>query len=244
MKNVVVIGGAGRVAGMLMDRVTAEHRVRVVDRDPQAPVPAGVERMIADVTAPESMAPALEGQDVLLYLAMGALHGGSVEHGAPLDGPWATSHFDVNVKGLYFTLKLAAAAGVQHVVYASSLSIFEDYLAQGHELDTLAPDAVDGYGLTKRLGEEVCRAAVTENGMDVTALRLCGPLPDEEWQTWPGGRCEVMTAGSDVAEAFAAAIRVRPEGFQALTVTGDHAGRFLDWSRTREVLGWEPRARR
>lgn len=233
---VTVIGGAGRVGAMITPRLSEEHQVRVADRRPVVDDP---ESVTVDVTDHVSLGRAVANQDGLVYAAMGRRDGwGST-------GGWAESHFDVNVKGLYLTLSEAARAGVRRVVYASSLSIFDDYLGRGRELERIAPDAQDAYGLSKRLGEQVCEAAARAYGLTVIALRLCGPLPDDEWRNF-GGRCpEVMTAASDVAEAFAAALRYDPPtGFEAFVVCGDRDQRYIAQSRTYEDLGWRPTMRR
>lgn len=234
-QRVVVIGGAGRVGSMVADELRRRHRVRIADLilgdDPDGFRPI-------DVTDDASVRAAVAGQDAVVYLAMGR----RAPWGAT--GGWAESHFDVNVKGLYLTLRLAAEAGVRRAVYASSLSIFDNYLERGHELEHTAPGAVDGYGLTKRLGEQVCEAAAREHGIAVTALRLCGPMPDVAWRAFSGRCPEVMTAATDVAAAFAAALDYPGTGFDTFLITGDHEQRFIDQSRTREVLGWQPMMRR
>lgn len=233
--NVLVIGGAGRVGTMIVNRLARDHRVRVADLRPWTGGPA--ESVLADVTDVASLRTAVEDQSAVVYLAMGRR-----DTWGTTDG-WAQSHFDVNVKGLYLTLRTAAEAGIRQAVYASSLSIFEDYLDHGHELERREPDAVDGYGLTKRLGEQVCVAAVREHKMSVTSLRLCAPMPDEDYVAYQGRRPEIRTAGSDVAEAFAAALAHPATGFDTYIVCGDHNQRSITWSRTHERLGWKPRMR-
>lgn len=235
--RILVIGGAGRVGAMIVDRLAREHHVRVADLRARENTGDGVESVIADVTDVESLRRAVRDQDALVYLAMGRM----AEWGTT--GGWAESHFDVNVKGLYLALRTAAEAGVHAAVYASSASIFADYLAHGHELQDREPDADDGYGLTKRLGEEVCAAAAREHGMNVIALRLCAPMADEDFLAYQGNHPEIRTAGSDVAEAFAAALAQPGTGFEHLMVVGDHEQESITWSRTRERLGWEPKMR-
>src|SRR5690606_32613651 len=109
----------------------------------------------------------------------------------------------------------AAEAGIRQVVHSSSASVFADYRAQDHSQDP-RPDAHGSYGLSKRLGEEVCAAASRRHGMSITALRLVGPLTDEAWHGDESAHRDVVTAGSDVAAAYLAALE-RPEpGFRAL----------------------------
>lgn len=235
--NVVVIGGAGHVGSLVVRTLAHSHRVRLADLEP-ADRPAISESMTVDVTDFEQVRRAVEGQDALLYLAMGR------QRSWGETGGWVESHFDVNVKGLYLTLRAAADAGLRQCVYASSLSIFEDYLAWGHQLEHREPDATDGYGLTKRLGEQVCESVSRERDLPVVSLRLCHPMPDEEWRAFTGPAPETRTAASDVARAFERALDYDASGHEHFIITGDHAERTISARRTREVFGWAPQMRR
>ncbi|HIZ35301.1 MAG TPA: NAD(P)-dependent oxidoreductase [Candidatus Ruania gallistercoris] len=235
--NVVVIGGAGLVGSLIVRRLAGSHQVRLADLDP-ADGHGVAEPMTVDVTDIGQVRSAVQGQDALVYLAMGQRSSWGET------GGWVESHFDVNVKGLYLTLSAAAEAGVRQCVYASSLSIFEDYLAWGHQLEHRTPDATDGYGLTKRLGEQVCEAVSRESALPVVSLRLCHPMPDEEWRDYSGPAPETVTAASDVARAFDRALDYGASGHETFIITGDHAEATISARRTREVLGWAPQLRR
>lgn len=235
--NVVIIGSSGRVGRMVAAEVAREHHVRLADLAPSEQTPGDIEFVSVDVTDVASLRRALDEQDALIYLAMGRNEGWGTT------GGWAESHFDVNVKGLYLALRAAAETGVGKAVYASSLSIFGSFLAHGHELEDREPDATDAYGLTKGLGEQVARAAAAEHGTSVVALRLCAPLPDDEYWAYRGHRPEIRTAASDVAAAFRAALAYPADGFEAFTICGDHEERYVSWQRTRDRLGWTPKMR-
>jgi nucleoside-diphosphate-sugar epimerase len=230
--RVLVIGGAGTVGSLVLPALLSACDVTVADLHPQTD-PAFPFRTV-NVTDYESLIEACAGQDALVYLAMGTKRG----WGEPR---WAAAQFDINCKGLYLTLRAAAEQGVRRVVYASTGSIFDPYCGR---LVTDEPDAVDAYGLSKHLGEVVCRAAVREHGLDIVALRLIGPMTDQDWTAYNGERAEVMTAASDVASAFLAALRAPIEGFAAAFVSGDHEQVYIDLGPSRALLGWEPKARR
>lgn len=231
--QLLVLGGAGAVGSMIVDRLSREHRVRVADLR-QVEFDDAAETVVADVTDVSTLRAAVEGQEAVVYLAMGRRSPWGET------GGWAESQFDVNVKGLYLALRTAAEAGIRRAVYASTLSIFDRCYEHGHELEDREPDAVDGYGLTKRLGEEVCRAAARQHDMDIVSLRLCAPLPDPDYLAYAGRRPEIRTAGSDVASAFAAALRYDATGFEPFIVCGDGEQRSITWTRTYERLGWRP----
>lgn len=232
--KIVVVGGSGRVGSMVL-RTFAQHgHVRVADLRVAPSRDSMFEYLATDVTDADSLRLALADQDVLVYLAMGT------ERDWGAIGGWAESQFDVNVKGLYLALQVAAEVGIRRALFASSLSVFEDLEEHGRELEDGIPNAVDGYGLSKRLGELVCEAACHEHEMDIIALRLCAPLPDKEFHAYNGEYPEIRTAASDVAAAFEAALTRPGRGFEHFTICGDIEEKTISWPRTRRELGWHP----
>ena len=110
--------------------------------------------------------------------------------------------------------------------------------------EEITPDASDLYGLTKRMGEEVCRNATRAWGMTVNALRLCFPTPDDRWRAETRrGTPTLATAGSDVARAMLAALAYRGGGFEPFMISGDYEQKILNMSKAKRLLGWEPLAR-
>jgi nucleoside-diphosphate-sugar epimerase len=233
--RILVIGGSGYVGGMVLPRLAALHTLRVFDlRPPTDPSWEYIAGSVADV---EALGRAAVGADALLYMAMGDKNfAGSAG---------ITTNFDVNVKGVYLALYAAQAAGITHAVYTSSMSVYGGNLLERYFPDEgITPDASDIYGLTKRLGEEVCRNAARAWGMSVNALRLCFPTPEDEWRaTARAGTPTLATSSDDVARALLAALEYRGAGFQAFMISGDYEQKLMNMSKARRVLGWEPRAR-
>ncbi|MET9336382.1 NAD(P)-dependent oxidoreductase [Nonomuraea sp. NPDC003804] len=232
--RVLVAGGSGAVGALVVPELAARHDVTVMDLRPPA---AGVPYVRGSVTDHDDVRRAAEGHDALVYLAMGR------KEGWREGDAWVDSHFAVNVTGLYVTLRACAQAGARVAVHASSMSVFEGYATRDY-VRRPEPDAVDAYGLTKRLGEQICEAAAREHDLTVTALRLVHPMPDEEWQAYAGDHPDLVTAAGDAAAAFVAALERRGPGFAAYTITGDYRRSRLDWTPALHDLGWWPRARR
>lgn len=230
--RVVMIGGAGHVGRLVGPALVEFAEVVVADRA-GAPAVEWAPSVDVDVRDAGSLRAALHGADVLVYLAMGTKEGWG-------ELPWAQSQFEVNVLGLHTALEVAAECGITHIVIAGSMSIFADFL---HVKAGDAPDATDAYGLTKRLGEEVARAAAARHGIDVTVLRLVLPMDDETWAAEAADKhADVMTSGTDTAAAFVAALERRPAGFTAFAISGDHTSLVVDVSEAAERLGWAPTA--
>ena len=233
MAHVTVVGGSGDVGALVLPLLSRHHTVRVADLRP----PRGWqgEYTRADVSDPASLRAACEGSDALVFLAMGTKRDwGSAD--------WARNQFAVNVEGLYSTLRAAAEVGVRRFAHASTASIFADYRAP---LLPATGDAVDAYGLSKTAAELVCGAATREHDLSGISLRLVGPLADDAWQVYddPHSR-DVMTAGSDVARAFLAALEAPTTGYRTCMISGDHTGDHIDLTEAAELLDWRPLARR
>lgn len=247
--SLFVVGGAGELGSLLLPQLARDHDVTVLDLHPPAYPVSGVAYHEGDLRDADLVTGLAFGADSLVYLATGP----TTRWGSP---DTVSGHFEAAVSGLHLALTAVHHAGVGHAVYASSMSVHRrtlagtDQLAGANQLtrfpdDESPPDARDFYGLAKRLGEEVCRAAAAEWAMDVVCLRLTLPTPDEEWPR-RGSVFEelVSTSATDTAAAFEAALHYRGHGFAAFPVSGDAAGRVVPVDRTRRLLGWTPTSRR
>ncbi|BDI30586.1 hypothetical protein CCAX7_26370 [Capsulimonas corticalis] len=238
--NVLVIGGSGYLGQLVLPFLSERHRLRVLDLRP--PSNPALEYIPGSVANTDALAEAVIGMDAVLFMAMGS--------NVPLDGDlWGRieSHadaFDVSVKGLYLTLYSAYQAGVKHAVYTSSMSIYKGNCLgrPGADEDT-PPDADHPYALTKRLGEDVCRAVSRHRGMSVNALRLYMPVPEDRWREEAvKNQFTPWTTAEDTARAMLAALEYR-DGFQAFTISGDYEQRVLNQEKAKRLLDWEPRQR-
>jgi nucleoside-diphosphate-sugar epimerase len=244
--NVLVIGGSGIVGSLVLPYLTQAHSTRVLDRKAPIETTPKVDFIEGDLLGAEAVSSAMKGQDALLYMAMGQMESG-----------WSSvdSAFDVNVKGVYLALKAAHDAGIEHAVYTSSMSVyqaihgFRTIEENAHRLvrelvdEDMPTDSQGLYGLTKRMGEEVCRNATRQWGMSVNALRLCFPQAREKWLSETRlGVPTMATEAEDVARALLAALEFRA-GFQAFTISGDYEQKMMRLRKAKSLLNWEPLAR-
>jgi len=236
--RVLVVGGAGYVAGLVLPQLTRQHVVRVLDLRPP---PEEAEHVVGSATEYADLRRAAEGIDAVVHCAMGS-HQWTTPDGM-------ADAFDVNVKSVHLTLLAARDAGVPHAVHISSMSVYQN-LTRRRLDEAVTPDATDIYGLTKRLGEAVCLAATVEWGLSVNVLRLVWPTPDDVWPAWgPWTTPKVLhtrdgtpihaTAASDLGRALLAALDHR-DGFQLFTISGDESARLWSTAKARRELGWEP----
>jgi nucleoside-diphosphate-sugar epimerase len=235
---VLLIGGSGYVGALVAPLLLQQFTLRIFDLRP--PV-SGSEYVHGDATDYPALLAAMADVDAIVHCAMGPVDGAEADV--------AAAAFDVNVKSVHHALSAAREAGVPHLVYVSSMSVYEDLLSRRLD-ESVAPDARDVYGLTKRLGEEVCRAAAAEYGLSVNVLRLAWPTPDRDWPAWgliqppdhlrrPDGAAVCATAATDVAAAISAALDYR-DGFQAFMVSSDDIGGRWSTEKARTQLSWRP----
>ncbi|NUQ01364.1 MAG: NAD(P)-dependent oxidoreductase [Armatimonadetes bacterium] len=236
--KVLMVGAAGHVGGILRPALEARHECRYVDLKP---IPGAEDRtVVGSVTDHEVMAQAMEGIDVALQLAMAPYRGADEPRSVDLS-------YDVHVKGMHRVLEAAVRAGTKRVVYASTLSVYRGNRAGGLRTEEMPPDAVDLYGLTKRLGEEVCKAfAVRHAPLSVLALQLVQPRTEEQWAKPPEGRQNrnYMTGPEDLRDAWLRAIELEDhQGYDAVFICSDLEAQFLDLSKAKRLLGWVPQGR-
>lgn len=235
--RLLVVGGGGYVASLLLPFLAQRYSLRVFDLKAPADPSIPVEFFEGDVCDPDALRNAAEGMELLLYMAMG-----------PNNWTLPTfigASFDVNIKGVYLALHAAHEAGIPHAVYTSSMSVYNGDLYKRYFPDEeITPDSRHVYGFTKLLGEECCRLASREWAMSINALRLCLPTSEDRWmQETCVGTPTIMTTAEDVARAVIAALEFRGAGFQPFMISGDYEQKLMNMGRAKRLLGWEPLAR-
>ena len=137
--KVLVVGGAGKVAGIMRDALEGAHDCYYYDR--RAVAGREDRTTIADVNDEAKINEAVSGMDSVMYLATG------VEAGSFDDPELAML---VNVLGWYRFLRTGLELGVKHFVYASSMSVYVSDGKPGKD-ETSPPDCWEPYGLSKGL---------------------------------------------------------------------------------------------
>lgn len=244
--RIVVIGGSGYVGSLILPGLTdAGHEVRVLD--PAAPA-GNAEWVRGSATDPAALDAALDGATAVIHSAMGQPSPGGTSD--------PVTSFNVLVTSAFTALAAAARAGVMRAVLISSISVFanEPVRLPDRMLDeTASPDAIDAYGLAKRLAEHVGQAAAQAHGMTVTALRIAWPTTEPAWPAWAlpslpapavihraDGTPIPALAASDLTAAVLAALGRDSGGFEAVHILGDDdSGRCWNTAKARALLGWQ-----
>ena len=168
--RVLVTGGSGNIGRVVSAELEESgHAVRVFDSE--APPSNSVEYCPGDVRDAASLDNALRGIDRVVHLAAIPAYTDTVP---------AASFMDVNVTGTFNLLEAAGAHGVSRVVFASSDSALgfvfgtRPFSPEYFPIDEAHPQRPqDPYGLSKLLGEELCKSATRKYGLETIALRFC-----------------------------------------------------------------------
>lgn len=163
MKSLVV-GGAGFIGMHLVERLLSEGReVAVLD-----PLPRNVEDIEPGVVH-------FKGSTADRWMLVEAARGaGEVYHLAAVpDLAWCEEHpaeaMEHNALSVADVLKAAVGAGASRFVYASSWKVYGKW---GRLWEGMVPTPDTVYGITKLMGENLCRAYGRQHGLGVIILRL------------------------------------------------------------------------
>ena len=181
---IAVTGGAGRVARALVPMLIADgYDVRTLDISP-VDTRGRWEHIAGDLRDLETVRHVVSGADVVL-------HTGAI--GGDIPGQ-ADRVLSTNVQGTWNVLIAAIEAGVPRVVHFSSVAALGCFggMAPAVRLpieDTYPKHPPHAYGLSKHLGEELCRSFTLDHGIVTISLRaalITGPSWYARWRVEPG----------------------------------------------------------
>lgn len=166
--RVLVTGGSGFIGRHVAAAFSSTHEVRILDLAASGP-------QKGDVSDERDVARAMDGVEVVVHLAALA----SVQRA--ISEPQVAHRW--NVDGTRIVLEQALAAGVRHVVFASSCAVYGDAMPPLREDSPLKPLSL--YAQTKVAGEQLCRS-FSQQGLNACVLRLfnvygAGQRPDSDY---------------------------------------------------------------
>lgn len=236
--KILITGSSGRVGKAVVSELLPHYSLRLADIRP--PSISGVEFLQGDITHQETVKQWVQGIDAIIHLAYGR-----ADARPPSMSPeeWSV---EVNVKGTYLLLYEAVHAGVQKVVSASTLSLYEGNPPQPSQVYTEETPPNPGrwdYAQTKYLEEEVLRVFALGWGLHCLCLRLTGVTTPEEKANLPyphPERAFPYTSTRDVAQAFRKALEYPGKGFEVFHITSNNHFSRWDITKARTLLGYSP----
>jgi UDP-glucose 4-epimerase len=194
MAHYLVTGGAGFIGSALSRTLLQRgHTVSVVDnfstgkRENLSDVESRIEILDADICDFEAIRSAFVGVDYVLHEAALPSVARSIHD------PLASSR--VNIEGTLNVLLAARDAKVRRVVYAASSSAYGDTPTLP-KVETMPPNPVSPYGVTKLAGEHYAQVFTRVYGLETVSLRyfnVFGPRQDPT-STYSGVLSRFITA--------------------------------------------------
>ncbi len=169
-KRIVVTGGAGFIGSNLARELSADNSVTVIDD-----LSCGTSRNIADLIDKKTVR-FLEASilnldllrevfcDIDLVFHQAAITG--IQHS--VEDPMATN--EVNITGTLNVLMAAKENKVKKVVFASSSTVYGDTLTMPL-CETMIPNPISPYAVTKLVGEYYCQLFQQLYGLPTVSLR-------------------------------------------------------------------------
>jgi UDP-glucose 4-epimerase len=164
MSRVLVTGGAGFIGSHVVDKLLAAgHEPRILDLRP-SPYHPDVDTVIGDMCQLADVMRAAEGCEAIAHLAAAA------DVGEVQKDPILAEQ--LNARGTVNVLEAAREKGVDRVVYASTIWVYSDVVADHVDEDTALKPPAHLYTATKLAGELYCRSYQELYGVEHTILRF------------------------------------------------------------------------
>ena len=191
----LVTGATGFVGSAVARRLLREGMpVRVMTRaksDRRNIEGLDVEVALGDLCDPASLARALQGCDALFHVA--------ADYRLWVPDPEAI--YAINVEGTRNLLRAAAEAGVDRIVYTSSVAVLglhKDGSPAHEETPVGLGDMIGHYKRSKYLAEVEVRRLVEEEGLPVVIVNPSTPIGPRDVKPTPTGRVIVEAASGRV----------------------------------------------
>ena len=165
--KLVITGGSGKLARYLAPVLAREHAILLYDK--QHPQQSQFPYTKGEVTDRAKLSEAFQGADGVIHLA--ALR--SRYNHLPM------KVMETNILGTFCVLEVARSEGMKKLIFSSSDAV----LGIAQSVNEFAPEYVpidekhplkpqDPYGISKMLGEEMCRCYAEGYDIDIIALRF------------------------------------------------------------------------
>ncbi|MFW6189243.1 MAG: NAD-dependent epimerase/dehydratase family protein [Planctomycetota bacterium] len=222
----ILITGADRPLGRrAAEHLGPRHGLRPVGRSPAEEAGAGPDYTRADLRSPEQVEPLVRGADAVLHL--------TEFDPAPLSGSNAEQRLlERATLGAYTLCVEAREAGVERVVVAGSLRIFDSYPSSCliDEQWRPRPDA-NARSLAPYLAELAVREFAREGPLCGVCLRFLPIGEDPERNTRPEDALAALDRALD--------LELGPPGYRWHVFHVARSGRFIT-RQARLILGFDP----
>lgn len=177
--RIAITGSSGLIGTVLVEELHQRHQITGYDRKPPATLPQGVHFVQGDMEDRAALATAFEGAEGVIHLAA-----------IPYDIPPLHEVFRINMQGTYNALEVAVEQKISCLLFASSIMAYgfgQNADPQYFPVDEDHPVLANRpYGLSKRLGEELCRTFTERCGIRTHCFRLTTAVaPGKRYELFP-----------------------------------------------------------
>jgi UDP-glucose 4-epimerase len=173
--SVLVTGGAGFIGSHLVEKLSADRVVHVIDdlsRGRREWLPRGSVLHEADIRDGDALTGLVREIRPEAVAHLAALHFIPAVDSAP------KLAWELNVDGTSNLLRALAATPPELLLFASSAAVYPD--TAGPISESLEPDPIDVYGRTKLEGERLVRDFASETGARCLAARIFNVIGQRE----------------------------------------------------------------
>jgi len=232
-QRVFITGGAGRVGRVLAEDLHHDHALTLMahpNEDTDAVESFG-EIVRADLAERDRLAQLMQGHDTLIHLA------GNARPTSPWEKLLAP-----NILGAQHAFAAAAEAGVQRIIFASSVHAV---LAAPPHQRPVHPGQLtcpgNYYGATKCFGEALGRSLFYQHGITFFAVRIGAFLHDGRIpRSMSGPPTTALLSARDGAQLFRLCVQNTSLRFAIVHAQSRNDQNFMDIEPMRELLGYEP----
>ena len=163
--NILITSAGSELARNIAAALTEEHTLRLTELYPVENVEA--EFVPSELGHDESTNELVRGMDTIIHVA-------EIPADLLANADQSDNYaIDYQTRCTYNLLMAASEEGVKHVIYASTLRLFEQHGEDWTVTESWRPrPSIDSFVLSKHLGEFTCREFGREGKLNVTCLRL------------------------------------------------------------------------
>ncbi len=230
--NVLILGANGQLGPYVVKALEGKHTLRLTDINDLHDTTH--EYIKVDVSDIEAVADAADGMDAIINL--------SVLRWDPKRA------FDVNARGCYNAMSAAVKHGVRRVINTGPHYTIAGLAYERFDYD-LKPDVppqpgTNLYGLTKSLGQEICRVFTEQHDVYVITLLFYNFKGSGDDSEVGQDLTPFNVSWTDAGEAFGSALEVDletlPSKCEVFNIFTDLPhGKFSN-EKAKRILGWQP----
>ena len=163
--NILITAAGSQLARNVAGELAEDHTLRLTELYPVDPVEGTFVQ--SELGHDESTNELVRGIDTIIHIA-------EIPPNLLAEADQPDNYaIDYQTRCTYNLLMAASEEGVKHAIYASTLRLFEQHGEDWTVTESWRPrPSVDGFVLSKHLGEFTCREFGREGKLNVTCLRL------------------------------------------------------------------------